>query len=98
MRSRWCWTGPRIWRTSPPDVFRYRLRTAMLLGYPIDELAWLVLLILAGGVVTGILAGLFGIGGGGVIVPVLYEVFGVIHVPDALRMQLCIGTSLAIIV
>jgi uncharacterized membrane protein YfcA len=57
-----------------------------------------VLLILVGGVVTGILAGLFGIGGGGVIVPVLYEVFGVIHVPDALRMQLCIGTSLAIIV
>jgi len=70
----------------------------MLLGYPIGELAWLVLLILAGGIVTGILAGLFGIGGGGVIVPVLYEVFGVIHVPDALRMQLCIGTSLAIIV
>jgi uncharacterized membrane protein YfcA len=70
----------------------------MLLGYPLGEIAWLVLLILAGGVVTGILAGLFGIGGGGVIVPVLYEVFGVIHVPDALRMQLCIGTSLAIIV
>lgn len=70
----------------------------MLLGYPIGELAWLVLLILAGGFVTGILAGLFGIGGGGVIVPVLYEVFGVLHVPDALRMQLCIGTSLAIIV
>ena len=70
----------------------------MLLGYPLGEIAWLVLLILIGGVVTGILAGLFGIGGGGVIVPVLYEVFGVIHVPDALRMQLCIGTSLAIIV
>lgn len=70
----------------------------MLLGYPIGELAWLVLLILAGGFVTGILAGLFGIGGGGIIVPVLYEVFGLIHVPDDLRMQLCIGTSLAIIV
>ncbi|HEY0301261.1 MAG TPA: sulfite exporter TauE/SafE family protein [Rhizomicrobium sp.] len=70
----------------------------MLLGYPIGEIVWLVLLILAGGVVTGILAGLFGIGGGGIIVPVLYEVFGLIHVPDALRMQLCIGTSLAIIV
>ncbi|MCX7297287.1 MAG: sulfite exporter TauE/SafE family protein [Hyphomicrobiales bacterium] len=70
----------------------------MLLGYPISEIVWLVLLILAGGVVTGILAGLFGIGGGGVIVPVLYEVFGLIHVPDNLRMQLCIGTSLAIIV
>ena len=70
----------------------------MIMGYPINELVWLALLILAGGFVTGILAGLFGIGGGGVIVPVLYEVFGVIQVPDALRMQLCIGTSLAIIV
>jgi len=70
----------------------------MILGYPINEIAWLVLLILAGGVVTGLLAGMFGIGGGGIIVPVLYEVFGILHVTDALRMQLCIGTSLAIIV
>ena len=70
----------------------------MILGYPINELAWLVLLIIAGGVVTGLLAGMFGIGGGGIIVPVLYEVFGILHVTDALRMQLCIGTSLAIIV
>jgi uncharacterized membrane protein YfcA len=69
-----------------------------VLGYPISEIVWLVLCILAGGVVTGVLAGLFGIGGGGVIVPVLYEVFGVMHVPDTVRMQLCIGTSLAIIV
>ena len=45
-----------------------------------------------------LLAGLFGIGGGAVIVPVLYEVFRAIGVPEALRMQLCIGTSLAIIV
>lgn len=70
----------------------------MLLGYPIGELVLLGLLILAGGIVTGILAGLFGIGGGGIIVPVLYEVFGVLHVADDVRMQLCIGTSLAIIV
>jgi uncharacterized protein len=69
-----------------------------VLGYPVSEIVWLVLCILAGGVITGILAGLFGIGGGGVIVPVLYEVFGVMHVPDTVRMQLCIGTSLAIIV
>ena len=70
----------------------------MLLGHPIDQIVWLVLLILAGGAVTGVLAGLFGIGGGGIIVPVLYEVFGVLQVTDDLRMQLCIGTSLAIIV
>jgi uncharacterized protein len=70
----------------------------MLLGYPIGEIAWLVSLIIAGGVVTGILAGLFGIGGGAIIVPVLYEVFGVLGVPADVRMQLCVGTSLAIIV
>jgi uncharacterized protein len=50
------------------------------------------------GVVTGLLAGLFGIGGGAVIVPVLFEVFRILGVPDAVRMQLCIGTSMAIIV
>ena len=59
---------------------------------------WLAGLIVAGGLVTGILAGLFGIGGGAIIVPVLYEVFRVLDVPDEVRMQLCIGTSLAIIV
>ncbi len=63
-----------------------------------NQLLWLALAILAGGVVTGILAGLFGIGGGGVIVPVLYEVFRVLEVPEGVRMQLCVGTSLAIIV
>jgi uncharacterized membrane protein YfcA len=41
---------------------------------------------------------MFGIGGGGVIVPVLYEVFGVLGVSDDVRMQLCVGTSIAIIV
>lgn len=63
-----------------------------------SELVWLALAILAGGVVTGILAGLFGIGGGGIIVPVLYEVFRILDVPENVRMQLCVGTSLAIIV
>jgi len=70
----------------------------MIPGVPLGELAWLALAIVAGGLVTGILAGLFGIGGGAIIVPVLYEVFRVIGVPEEVRMQLCIGTSLAIIV
>ena len=47
--------------------------------------------------ITGLLAGLFGIGGGAVIVPVLYEVFRILDVPEAVHMQLCVGTSLAII-
>lgn len=69
-----------------------------MLGVPLSEIAWLVVMILIGGVVTGVLAGLFGIGGGGIIVPVLYEVFRVLSVPEDVRMQLCIGTSLAIII
>jgi uncharacterized membrane protein YfcA len=63
-----------------------------------SELALLAVAIAGAAVVTGLLAGLFGIGGGAVIVPVLFEVFRLLGVPDAVRMQLCIGTSLAIIV
>jgi len=70
----------------------------MLLGYPISEIALLALWIVAAGVLVGILAGLFGIGGGAIIVPVLYEVFRVLGVPEEIRIQACIGTSLAIIV
>jgi uncharacterized membrane protein YfcA len=69
-----------------------------MFGLPAGEIAWLVAAILVGGVVTGLLAGMFGIGGGAVIVPVLYEVFRVLGVADEVRMQLCVGTSLAIIV
>ena len=58
----------------------------------------LALWIAGAGILVGILAGLFGIGGGAIIVPVLYEVFRVLGVPEDVRMQLCIGTSLAIII
>src|SRR5205807_5181377 len=68
------------------------------LGAPAGELAWLAAAIVLSGVVTGILTGLLGIGGGAVIVPALYEVFRILGVPEEVRMQLCIGTSLAIIV
>jgi len=70
----------------------------MLLGYPIQEILLLALWIAGAGILVGILAGLFGIGGGAIIVPVLYEVFRALEVPEEIRMQLCIGTSLAIIV
>ena len=70
----------------------------MVLGFPIGEIALLALWIAGGGVLVGILAGLFGIGGGAIIVPILYEVFRVLGVPEDVRIQLCIGTSLAIII
>jgi uncharacterized protein len=69
-----------------------------MFGVPAGELGLLAAAIAGGGVLTGLLAGLFGIGGGGVIVPVLYEVFRALGVSEDIRMQLCVGTSLAIIV
>jgi uncharacterized membrane protein YfcA len=70
----------------------------MLFGIPLSELAWLAVALLAAGAVTGILAGVFGVGGGAVIVPVLYELFIIIGVPEEVRMPLCVGTSLAVII
>ena len=43
----------------------------MILGVGLNELLWLGLAIVAGGVVTGLLAGLFGVGGGFLLTPLL---------------------------
>ena len=61
---------------------------------------WLILgaAMLATGAVAGVLAGLFGIGGGIVIVPVLETALGFIGVDPAIRMHVAVGTSLATIV
>lgn len=70
----------------------------MLQSIPLDQLMWLAGVLLVAGLATGILAGLFGIGGGAIVVPVLYEVFGAVGVDDSERMHLSVGTALAIIV
>src|SRR5947199_4136535 len=67
-------------------------------GLDISELVELALLLVAVGALSGFLAGLFGIGGGAVLVPVFYECFRLAGVPLEVRMPLCIGTSLAIII
>lgn len=61
-------------------------------------LAWLVPLLAVTGFVAGILAGLLGVGGGIVIVPVLYYVFSYLGIDEAVRMHLAVGTSLATII
>jgi uncharacterized membrane protein YfcA len=50
------------------------------------------------GGVAGVLAGLFGIGGGVVIVPVLEAALGFLGVDAAIRMHVAVATSLATIV
>lgn len=62
------------------------------------ELIMLVAALIAAGLVAGFLAGLLGIGGGGVLVPVLYEVFGIVGVEQDVRMHMALGTTLAAIV
>ena len=56
------------------------------------------LVFLAAGAVAGLLAGLLGIGGGLVVVPILVLVFGTLHVPESVLTHLALGTSLATIV
>lgn len=70
----------------------------MFEGISVGELVTLAGGLLAAGFLTGILAGVFGVGGGAVIVPILYELFALMHVPESVRMPLCVGTSLAIII
>lgn len=70
----------------------------MLAGYTLLQLVLLVAGLALTGIVAGILAGLLGVGGGIVIVPVLYHVFSGIGIDEAVRMHLAVGTSLATIV
>jgi uncharacterized membrane protein YfcA len=69
----------------------------MDLGLPLAEILPLIAALLAGGFAMGILAGLFGVGGGGILVPVLFEVYGFLGIDEAIRLQLAVGTSLLVV-
>ena len=70
----------------------------MMAGLDPKELIELALLLIAVGALSGFLAGVFGIGGGAILVPVFYECFRLAGVPLEVRMPLCVGTSLAVII
>jgi uncharacterized membrane protein YfcA len=70
----------------------------MDLGMGTGELIELAAAVIAAGAISGLLAGLFGIGGGAVLVPVLYQALDLVGVPDSVRMHVSVGTSIAIIV
>jgi uncharacterized membrane protein YfcA len=61
-------------------------------------LAGLVAVLLFTGVIGGIMAGLLGVGGGIVIVPVLYHSFKLIGIDESVLMHVAVATSLATIV
>jgi len=61
-------------------------------------LAALIAGLLVTGAVAGVLAGLLGVGGGIVIVPVLFNVLGLLGIDMDVRMHIAVGTSLATII
>lgn len=69
-----------------------------LAQYSVPWLLGLTVALLITGIVAGLLAGLLGVGGGIVIVPVLYHLFTLLGVDPEVRMHVAVGTSLATII
>ncbi|KAJ56312.1 membrane protein [Actibacterium mucosum KCTC 23349] len=66
--------------------------------YEIQLLVALAVGLLITGGIAGVLAGLLGVGGGIVIVPVLFWLFDLLNVSPAVAMHLAVGTSLCTII
>ncbi|MES1197310.1 MAG: sulfite exporter TauE/SafE family protein [Pseudomonadota bacterium] len=64
----------------------------------IAELVWFVAALVAAGLCAGFIGGLFGVGGGVVIVPALLLVFTALHVDEHIRAHVCVATSISTII
>lgn len=62
------------------------------------DLVWFVAALAIAGLFAGFIGGLFGLGGGVVLVPALYAVFSALGVDEAVRMHVAIATSLSTII
>lgn len=70
----------------------------LLAGYSTIELVMFAVGLLATGIIAGVIAGLLGVGGGIVIVPVLFHIFTTLGIDESIRMHLAVGTSLGTII
>jgi uncharacterized protein len=70
----------------------------MLANIPAGELTLFAVALIGAGLVAGLIAGLFGVGGGAVLVPVFYQTYGLLGIDEAVRMHVSVGTSIAIII
>jgi uncharacterized membrane protein YfcA len=62
------------------------------------EIVWFVIGLVGAGLFAGFVGGLFGIGGGAVVVPALYVLFTALGVDESARMHVAVGTSLSTII
>lgn len=65
---------------------------------PVGELVALAIGLGLSGLIAGTVAGLLGVGGGIVLVPVLFQTLAILGVDESVRMPIAVGTSLATII
>ena len=70
----------------------------MVSALPLGEILMLLVAVVAAGLAGGVIAGLFGVGGGTVIVPALFYAFEVLGLGGEANLHVAIGTSLMTIV
>jgi len=63
-----------------------------------NQIIFIVTVMAASAVVTGFMAGFFGIGGGLIMVPILFYIFSFAGIEQAFIMHLALGTSFSIII
>ena len=63
-----------------------------------NQIIFIVTMMAASAVVVGFMAGLFGIGGGLIMVPVFFYVFSFVGIERTIVMHLAVGTSFSIII
>src|SRR5690625_85294 len=68
------------------------------MSYSLGVILLFTFAIMIAGVVAGVIAGLLGVGGGIVLVPILFYLFIALGVDESVRMHLAVGTSLTTIV
>lgn len=66
--------------------------------FSIETMLYFALAIAGAGVAAGLIAGLLGVGGGIVLVPVLFYLFTLMGLDDNVRMHMAVGTSLSTVV
>lgn len=65
---------------------------------PLSDLALMLAALIGAGAVAGVIGGLFGVGGGTVLVPALFYAFAVLGVGGESNLHVAVGTSLLTIV